>query len=105
MTMMVVVVMMMMSRMVIIKPASKSYLSQNVNASSERCLSMNRISKPLQRKKICDLSTLNILENTLKNILDILNIWKIIRKYLEEESYGLAEYEDKNKSQQNKTSF
>ena len=61
-------------RMVIIKPASKSYLSQNVNASSERCLSMNRISKPLQKKKICDLSTLNILENILKNILNILKI-------------------------------
>ena len=60
-------------RMVIIKPASKSYLSQNVNASSERCLSMNRISKPLQ-KKICDLSTLNILENTLRNILNILKV-------------------------------
>ena len=51
MMMMVVVVMVTMSRMVIIKHASKSYLSQNVNASSERCLSMNRISKPLQMKK------------------------------------------------------
>ena len=48
---MIVVVMVTMSRMVIIKHASKSYLSQNVNASSERCLSMNRISKPLQMKK------------------------------------------------------
>ena len=93
-----------MSRMVIIKFASKSYLSQNVNASSERCLSMNRISKPLQMKKICDLSTLNILENTLKNILNIYYM-KSIRKYLEEEPNGLAEDEDKNKSQQNKTSF
>ena len=38
--------------------------------------------KTLTKDKICDLSTLNILVNTLKNILDILNIWKILENTL-----------------------
>ena len=40
-----------------------------------------------------------------KYIEEYIEYMKSIRKYLEEEPNGLAEDEDKNKSQQNKTSF
>ena len=38
--------------------------------------------KTLTNEKICDLSTLNMLENTLKNILNIFNISKVLENTL-----------------------
>ena len=38
--------------------------------------------KTLTNEKICDLSTLNILENTLKNILNISNTLKVLENTL-----------------------
>ena len=69
------------------------HLSQKVKASSERCLSMNKISKPLKG---------DIYHQYDEQIY---NVQKYFWEHLEEEPDGLAEDEDEDKRQQNKAAL